>query len=541
MTGNPQMADNVLIINLTRFGDLLQTQPLLSGLAANGANCGLVCLANFVDAVPMMRHVSDAWPLRGSMLLSRLHGNWPKALNMITGFVRGIRSNASYSHIINLTPTNSARLLARMLAQDGANVLGFGMDEHGFGVNSGYWAAFLNVASKRRGSSPFNIADVFRMTALPLLGAARPGQDSGKLGVPPQEARVWAGDFLAKYPFVRPGKNLIALQPGASNPDRQWPVEHFAVYAARLHEQGYISMLLGSAAEKPLAEAFAARVDFPFVDATGQTTIPQLAALLEQSLLLATNDTGTMHLASGLGVRCLAFFLATAQPWDTGPYAAGNCCLEPALACHPCSFNQICGFDHACLRQIGPDLAASLALGQLKHGSWLEGLTDEMRASKARIWLTGRDACGFSDIQCISGHQGQGQSAWLAWQRYFWRQVLDNVSGIQPSCSPKKPDFPAPANYVEHAAPVLRQVAGILESLAGAAALAGKNPRAGKILLQGCDNVQSLLDACAPLASLGDFWRELRNDSDDIGKFAAQLGVLSKNLTNFAVELVGKE
>ncbi len=52
------MADNVLIINLTRFGDLLQTQPLLSGLAANGANCGLVCLANFVDAVPMMRHVS---------------------------------------------------------------------------------------------------------------------------------------------------------------------------------------------------------------------------------------------------------------------------------------------------------------------------------------------------------------------------------------------------------------------------------------------------------------------------------------------------
>lgn len=540
MAGNPQMADNVLIINLTRFGDLLQTQPLLSGLAANGAKCGLVCLANFVDAVPMMRHVEDAWPLRGSMFLSRLRNNWPKALNMITGFVRDIRANAGYSHIINLTPTNSARLLTRMLAQDGANVLGFSMDEHGFGINSGYWAAFLNVASRRRGSSPFNIADVFRMTALPLLSDARPDPNSGRLGVPPPEARAWAADFLAKYPFVRPGENLIALQPGASNPARQWPVDHFAAYAARLHDQGYVPMLLGSAVEKPLAEAFAAKVDFPFVDAMGQTTIAQLAALLEQSLMLATNDTGTMHLASGLGVRCLAFFLATAQPWDTGPYAAGNCCLEPALDCHPCSFNQICGRDHACLRQIGPDIAASLALGQLKNGSWSEGLTNEMRA-RARVWLTCRDACGFSEIQCISGHQGHGQSAWLAWQRYFWRQILDSMNGIQPSPSPKHPDFPAPANYVAEAVPVLGHVAGILESLAGAAALAGKNPRAGKILLQGCDNVQSLLDTCAPLASLGDFWRELRNDGNDIDRFSRQLGLLSKHLTNFAAELAGKE
>lgn len=529
------MADNVLIINLTRFGDLLQTQPLLSALAANGAKSGLVCLANFVEAVPMMRHVDDAWPLRGSMLLSRLQNNWPKALNMITGFVRNIREKIDYSHIINLTPTNSARLLTRMLARDGANVLGFGMDENGFGINSGYWAAFLNVASKRRGSSPFNIADVFRMTALPLLGDSSPAPDACKLGLPGTGARAWAADFLAKYPDARPGENLVALQQGASSPNRQWPVENFVAFAARLHEQGYIPVLLGSASEKPLGEVFAARADFPFVDAIGQTTIAQLAALLEQCLLLATNDTGTMHLASGLGVRCLAFFLATAQPWDTGPCAAGNCCLEPALACHPCSFNQICARDQACLRHIRPDFAASLALAQLQKGSWREGVGNDEAC--ARVWVTDRDACGFSSIECLSGHEGQGQSAWLAWQRYFWRRILDDMSGIQPPCSFGHPDFPAPENYVAEAVPVLKQAAGTLESLVGAVALAGKNPRAGKLLLQGCENVQIILDTCAPLASLGDFWRELRNDSTDLGKFARQLGQLASNLKNFAVEL----
>lgn len=35
---------NVLVLSLTRFGDLLQTQPVLSGLKAQGYATGLVCL-----------------------------------------------------------------------------------------------------------------------------------------------------------------------------------------------------------------------------------------------------------------------------------------------------------------------------------------------------------------------------------------------------------------------------------------------------------------------------------------------------------------
>ena len=33
-----------LVINLTRFGDLLQTQPVLSGLRAQGGHTALACL-----------------------------------------------------------------------------------------------------------------------------------------------------------------------------------------------------------------------------------------------------------------------------------------------------------------------------------------------------------------------------------------------------------------------------------------------------------------------------------------------------------------
>lgn len=524
------MADNVLIINLTRFGDLLQTQPLLSGLADNGHRCGLLCLGNFAEALPLLRHVDDAWPLRAASLLANLSRNWPRAVAMITDFVKEIRSSVNYSYIVNLTPANPARLLASMLARDGAKVLGFGMDEEGFGVNSGAWAAFLNVSSKRRGNSPFNVADIFRMTALPLLGSGIPAPDAGHLGEPPDEARAWADDFLLRH--ARKWNKLVALQLGASNPHRQWPVEHFAEFAAKLDEKGYGTLLVGSPAERKLADEFADRTNFPFVDTVGKTSLGQLAAILGKCDLLATNDTGTMHLASGLGVKCLAFFLATAQPWDTGPYASGSCCLEPALACHPCSFNNDCGFDHACRGQIKPSLAVTLAQGFLETGNW-----PAFGCDSARIWLTGHDNCGFANVSCLSGHEKYGKSAWLAWLRYFWRQMLDDIAGAKLECASICPEFSAPEEYIKDALPVLRQVASILESIQGVGQLLGKNPKAGAILLEGCEKVQILLDLCPPLSSLGDFWRELRNDSNDIPKFMRQIALISKHMKSFAADL----
>ena len=44
---------NTLIINLTRFGDLLQTQPVLAGLAAKGEVPGLACLSHFSAAAKL--------------------------------------------------------------------------------------------------------------------------------------------------------------------------------------------------------------------------------------------------------------------------------------------------------------------------------------------------------------------------------------------------------------------------------------------------------------------------------------------------------
>ena len=236
-----------------------------------------------------------------------------------------------------------------------------------------------------------------------------------------------ADALLAATPADATG--FVAMQLGASEQRRQWPAEYFAAVGDSLwRERKLCPVLLGSPSERPLAEAYAQQAQGPFVDAVGKTDLTQLAALLRRSRLLFTNDTGTMHLAAGLGVHCLAIFLATAQPCDTGPYLPGCCCLEPALPCHPCPFGRPCPNNLACVTHIQPPTVATLALAWLDTGRW-DTAPLELVGREARVWQTELDKDDFITVRCLSAHAAEDRSQWLAQQRDFWRQILDELDG----------------------------------------------------------------------------------------------------------------
>ena len=129
-------------------------------------------------------------------------------------------------------------------------------------------------------------------------------------------------------------------------------------------------VLLGSAAESHLGREFAARADYPFLDLTGATDLETLAAVLLETELLLTNDTGTIHLAAGLGVPVAAVFLGTAQPFDTGPCLEGSLSLKPDMDCHPCSFGEKCPYALACRERIDPGLLGETIAARLGGESW---------------------------------------------------------------------------------------------------------------------------------------------------------------------------
>ena len=408
---------NVLIVNLTRFGDLIQTQPVIAGFKSRGHAVGLVCLANFASAARLLDGVDRVFPLSGASLLAGLDADWRQAVRDAEEFRRGVFTEFPPDETVNLTPSVSSRLLAYALTPESGRTTGFTVDEFGFNADTSSWAAFLQMAGANRGASPFNVCDLFRRAA----GLDREGSDS-VLARPDGQAVARADELLAA--LEGPG-GFAAVQLGASEDRRRWPVSHFVDTARMLYERdGLVPVLLGTASEAELAGRFAAGADFPFVECVGRTSLTELAAVLTRCRVLLTNDTGTMHLAAGLDVPLCAVFLATAQPWDTGPYRAGDICLEPDVDCHPCEFGEACPNGEACRRAVTPEAmyacAASLVRGR-----------EPEPVGGARLWRTRIGDDGLMELESLSGHDATERAVWIGLQRAHFRSFLDGGEAVR--------------------------------------------------------------------------------------------------------------
>lgn len=473
---------HTLVVNLTRFGDLLQTQPVLSGLKAAGHRTSLVCLDTFQGATALLRDLDAVVPLPGARFLALVDQGWPLAVAALRLWSEQcLRTHPD--RILNLTPTLSARLLGQSLGHAGD---GFGLDAFGFGQYSSPWAAFLQAASKHRGCSPFNLVDLFQRVA-----GLSPG--SFALKRPDSEALARADALLGA------DSALVAFQLGASQDYRRWPVDAFVRVGRVLwREVGLRPVLLGTGAEAHLGEAFGHGADYPFTNLIGRTNIPTLAAVLTRTRLLLTNDTGTMHLAAGLGVPVVAIFLATAQPFDTGPYQVGSISLEPDIPCHPCTFGRQCPHGLACRERIDPEAVGAMIVAFARSGQWTA--SSELGA---RVWVAKRDGHGFMDLEDISPDGHGDRSSWIQAQRGIYRQFLDKSAVMEIPAptwrpSPFKRSLRADLERGLLLLTLVEEQARLL--------IRGAPESIRKKFLVNCQNFQDFLDASRGLGVLGPMW-----------------------------------
>ncbi|EPR42654.1 glycosyl transferase family 9 [Desulfovibrio sp. X2] len=452
----------VLLLNLTRFGDLIQSQLCISGLASQGHEVHLACLENFRAAAGLLDGLSGVAALPGSRLVAGPGADWRRMLSSFWEWGEEVRRSMAPERVVNITPSLAGRVLARHFAAVGAfgaasgtspvEQVGLCLDEEGFSLDTSPWAAFLQTASRHRGTSPFNVADIFCRVAGLGAGECPPalrlaGPDAANRArvdalLAELEATVLSG--LPETPGKAPG-GLVALQLGASEERRRWPLEYFACLGRLLWEKcAALPVLLGGPGEQRLAERYAAQADHPHISLVGRTSLPELAAVLTRARLLVTNDTGTMHLAAGLSTPVLAVFLCTAQPWDTGPYLEGALCLEPDMDCHPCAFGAPCARGEACRKAIGPEGVFAAAAACLAGQGW-----GDAAPCGSRAFVAGRDAWGYLGLTRLGEHAPDDRQAWLLVQRAFYRQFLDGVdspdlSGLPPLSGTARAELAAP-------------------------------------------------------------------------------------------------
>jgi lipopolysaccharide heptosyltransferase II len=146
------------------------------------------------------------------------------------------------------------------------------------------------------------------------------------------------------------GQRVIGVSPGAAyGTAKRWLPERFAEAAGALaHARGASIALFGSKTERALCEEVAQRLNgHQVTNYAGQTTLAQFIDLASGCELFLTNDSGSMHIASALGVPTVAIFGAT-DDTTTGPTGRNARVVRHPVDCSPCLLRE-CPIDHRCM------------------------------------------------------------------------------------------------------------------------------------------------------------------------------------------------
>jgi heptosyltransferase-2 len=172
-------------------------------------------------------------------------------------------------------------------------------------------------------------------------------------------------------PNVQPARirqSILALCPGAEyGPAKRWLPESFAAVAAAVAQENSVQWkLFGTAKDAEVGAVIATALGENCVNRIGQTTLEQLIDELRGCRLLLTNDTGTMHLASLLGLPMVAIFGST-EPRLTGPLGSSHIILRHHVECSPC-FLRKCPIDFRCMKAVSVAEVVTAVQSLLENG-----------------------------------------------------------------------------------------------------------------------------------------------------------------------------
>jgi ADP-heptose:LPS heptosyltransferase len=340
------------ILNLTRFGDLIQTTPVLTGLRKRWpeARLHLIIKSRFRPVASLLPGVDCIHEIDGDAIATALSdpdSDFLDALSLIRDTVDRLRAER-FDLLFNFTHSRASAVLLSLLEPHSS--IGFTIDRQGTRRVDSPWLIHMQTLVRARRMIRLNLVDVY-------LGAAGVQGRGERLGVRlPESARRFAVERL------QGDGPRLAVQLGASQDAKTWSVDHYAAALrelARLVPQLRV-VLVGVAAERARATQLRERLPaLAFDELVGETRIDELGAVLERCKLLLTGDTGTMHLAAAVGTPVCAVFVGLGNPYETAPYGEGHYTLLSRIACAPCSHLVRCGYP-ACHDDIRPDWLAAL-------------------------------------------------------------------------------------------------------------------------------------------------------------------------------------
>ncbi len=320
MQHDDEAGERRLLIQLARLGDLVQSLPAFASLTARDPHrsLDLLCPAPLADVARLFPEVGRVlqwngtqWHRWAESFVGEFQSSW---LREVDQYLAGLTTESyKMAYVLNHHPR--AILAATLLATEvqGPYLRGPLHEE------LSPWALYLRQVAQTRGSNRIHLSDTF----CGLCGVTPPSV-APRLLLPSIDL---PGD-LAEV-GISAGQ-WIAVVVGAGDADRSIPVAVWIEWISTMLAQDSpcAVVLIGTERDQPTALAIQDGLS-PIIagrlwDATGRTTLPQLATILKRCHWAVGADTGPLHLAAAVGASAMGFYFSRARVHETGPYGQGH-------------------------------------------------------------------------------------------------------------------------------------------------------------------------------------------------------------------------
>jgi len=343
----------ILIIKLSAIGDVIHTLPALDALHHRFPESNITWVveekaSDIIKDHPYLKKVIVSQRKRWLKNVKR-PSLWSNTLKEILSFIRELRSQ-EYDVVVDFQGLLKSAIL--VFFSRGKRKIGY---------------------SKTREMSSFFLNE--RIPPYPLgrhavernIGLVRYlGAQLDKITFPifiGEKDRKKVELFLSAHRLNK-SKPLIAIHPQAAWVTKRWEPLKMAKLSDRLIENYDAQIIFaGGRNDYSSIENILSLMNCTAVNASGKTSLKQLAYLLSLSNLMITTDSGPMHIASAMGTPIVVLFGPTA-PWKTGPYCNSAIIIRKELPCSPC-FKRRCE-SRACMEEISVEEVMKAVVKKLK-------------------------------------------------------------------------------------------------------------------------------------------------------------------------------
>lgn len=479
----------VLVVALTRMGDIYELYPMVVSLTEKYPGCRvfLVAYREFCHALGPLIRFSGIFPVDGPKLRSNIRsGESPMSVYRSLNALIGALNELDGDLLINLTPNRIGAVLGYVVRA--REKKGLHMTPDGFRAHYGSWITYLSTLVRNRLYNSLNLSDLF----LKIGGVERDETHSG-IGIPEMAKKA----VRLRLDEAGAGTRVLSIATGASADLKRWPPEAFAelIRILLVREKNVHAVLLGSGPQDAGRNARISEVlseTDPGLfrrlhDWTGKTTVDELFALLESSEILVSNDTGTMHAAALLRTPVVCLSFANLFYPETGPASPGNVVVYSMAPCSPCAPDSRCT-DPVCRKDLEPVSIARIVLCRMAFPKDLDKndmrrlvhrLSGLLPTGRADIAVSATDAWGEIRFRSLGPGERTPEAFFRRVYERLWREEFEEKRGDRDSF-----DVPVP----EEAEEVLKSAGKIeafaMEALRGIADVRlclGKDGGAGRV------------------------------------------------------------